>query len=311
MMRIAKPGPQFVLERPSGPRRQAVTVRVWFGDGSPRPRMKRTPVVRPVRHLAITCPTASLSDFATRGRKRPMRGLSTQHRPMQARRSGYRGRELAGSGCRSCSGSSAASGPALPRAAAWRRSRGVSVRCALVGRLSRCFVRGRAEPERRPCKPNGSKADVDRLLHLALSACASAVPVPRTPPARMPLARRDGPAASSRLVRGFVLERVPEALQFENQGGALRSHSPAGIPDRRLRVASSKCGASSSASHGLTPSAHRRTARRLRVMALRAGCVGLAAGAWPVSLRRSAGRSRARTRAKISSHEPNAIALPS
>jgi hypothetical protein len=76
-------------------------------------------------------------------------------------------------------------------------------------------------------------------------------------------------------VRGFVVEGILEALQFENQGGALRSHRATviGIVDPVLRgfVETSGC---ASSSHALTPST---TGARPTVLAFVIGCAAVLA----------------------------------
>jgi hypothetical protein len=121
-------------------------------------------------------------------------------------------------------------------------------------------------------------------------------------------------------VRGFSVESVLEALQFENEGGALRSHCTTLIrvvdSMRRGFIEMSRFAWSY---HALTPCATgaRPTAFAFPIV----GCatdfalpiVGCAiVFAFGIDCGADAGRpADAPTRAKISWHEPNAIALPS
>src|SRR6185312_16943148 len=99
-----------------------------------------------------------------------------------------------------------------------------------------------------------------------------------------------------RLVGFFKLESLPQALQLENERGALRPHA-VGLAAPAMR-ASAAVRQTIPAFHGAIPSAAFSCgAVRDRAAGVFAPAAGLPAAE--------------RTRAKISSHEPNAIALPS
>ena len=98
------------------------------------------------------------------------------------------------------------------------------------------------------------KADVDGPPHLALWR-PPGLAGPRTPTGSRMMARRTARLRRTRLVPVFALERVPKTLQFQDQGGALRSRfAAAGILDRAL-LASVEMECVGFAPHGYTRSA--------------------------------------------------------